>query len=46
VASDGGADPVLFHLSAGVHTLVFMQREDGTMLDKIVITSDLAAIPD
>jgi hypothetical protein len=39
------AEPVIFHLDAGIHTLVIKQREDGTKLDKILITNDRAYDP-
>jgi hypothetical protein len=39
------ADPVLFSLAAGTHTLVVKQREDGARLDRLLITSDLAFVP-
>jgi hypothetical protein len=39
------ADPVLFTLDAGIHTLVIKQREDGTKLDSILITNDRAYDP-
>ncbi len=34
-----------YTLSAGKHALKVMWREDGTKLDKLLITSDLAAVP-
>jgi hypothetical protein len=46
VNSRGGADPVVFYLQAGKHTLTIKQREDGTKLDKILITNDLGYIPE
>jgi hypothetical protein len=39
------ADPVMFPLSAGTHTIKVKQREDGTKLDKILFTNDLSYIP-
>jgi hypothetical protein len=39
------ADPVIFTLDAGIHTLVIKQREDGTKLDSIFITNDRAYDP-
>ena len=39
------ADPVLFSLAAGTHTLVVKQREDGARLDRLLVTSDLAFVP-
>ena len=41
-----GSDPVLFSLEAGQHTLTIKQREDGTKIDKILITKDLEYIPE
>jgi hypothetical protein len=41
----GGADPVVYSLAAGPHTLVIKQREDGTKIDRILITNDLAYVP-
>jgi hypothetical protein len=42
----GNPEPVIFYLEAGQHSLVIKQREDGTKLDKILITNDLAYIPE
>ena len=39
------ADPVIYHLEAGSHTLTIKQREDGTKIDKIVITNDENFVP-
>ena len=36
--SSSAQDPVLFNLSAGVHTLNFYLREDGARLDRIELT--------
>jgi len=33
------------HLAAGEHTLTILNREDGTKLDRILITSDAAYVP-
>ena len=41
-----GADPVVYYLEAGEHTLTIMQREDGTKIDQILITNDLSYIPE
>jgi hypothetical protein len=41
----GVANPALFFLQAGEHTLHIKQREDGTRIDKILITNDLDYIP-
>jgi len=38
-----GEDPVIFSLSKGEHTLKVRQREDGTKLDKLMITSNINA---
>jgi hypothetical protein len=40
VNSHNVADPRIYRLQAGRNTLTIMQREEGTQLDKIVITSD------
>jgi hypothetical protein len=40
-----GADPLLFNLTVGSHTFYLMQREDGTKLDKIIITKDFEFKP-
>jgi len=36
---------VTYPLSAGTHTLTFAYREDGTRLDRVLITNDLAFTP-
>ena len=41
VSHRGGADPVTYNLSAGKHTLLIKQREDGSKLDEFIITDDL-----
>ncbi|RLI72431.1 hypothetical protein DRO97_08900 [Archaeoglobales archaeon] len=38
-------DPVIFNLTAGVHTLKIKQREDGTKIDALIITNDLSFTP-
>ncbi|MCB9747816.1 MAG: fibronectin type III domain-containing protein [Candidatus Omnitrophica bacterium] len=45
VSSFGGADPVVFHLTAGIHTLHVKQRENGVKIDKLVVTNDLTLVP-
>jgi hypothetical protein len=45
VSGDGIADPLVFTLAAGPHTLVIKQREDGTRLDRLLVTSDRAFVP-
>ena len=40
-----GADPVIFRLTAGTHTLGIKNREWGSKLDKVIITSDLSFNP-
>ena len=40
-----GADPVVYSLGAGQHTLVIKHREDGAKLDRILITNDRAYVP-
>lgn len=38
VAHRGGADPISVYLSAGHHTLTVSHREDGTRLDRMLLT--------
>lgn len=38
-------DPVIFNLDAGIHQLKIKQREDGTKIDKVLITNDLDYAP-
>ena len=45
VNNRGGADPVVYSLGAGQHTLIIKQREDGTKIDRILITNDMQYIP-
>ena len=45
VSDRNGANPVTFELSAGTHTLSFLQREDGTKLDRVLITNNFAFVP-
>lgn len=40
-----GNNPVIFHLTAGTHTLGIKNREWGSKLDKVIITSDLSFNP-
>ena len=40
-----GSDPIVFHLTAGTHTLGIKNREWGSKLDKVIITSDLSFNP-
>ncbi len=46
IAAAGGADPRLYRLSAGHHTFYLMQREDGTLIDKLIITIDSNFVPE
>jgi len=39
------ADPVKFDLTEGVHTVRIKLREDGTKLDKLLLTNDVSFIP-
>jgi hypothetical protein len=41
VNHQGSANPVVYNLSTGKHTLLIEQREDGTKLDEFIITDDL-----
>jgi polygalacturonase len=46
VTNDAAGDAVvLFNLAAGAHTVQFAYREDGTKLDKVLITNDLSLVP-
>ncbi|MBI5364013.1 MAG: hypothetical protein HZA53_12590 [Planctomycetes bacterium] len=38
-------DPILWNLTAGSHTLRIRWREDGTKLDRVIVTSDPAYVP-
>ena len=38
-------DPVVFTLAAGDHTLRIKQREDGTKLDRLLITNNMSYVP-
>jgi len=38
-------DPLVFNLAAGSHTLRISGREDGTKLDRLLITNDIAFVP-
>jgi len=40
-----GPDPVMFTLAPGVHTIRIKLREDGTKLDKILLTNDTHSVP-
>jgi hypothetical protein len=42
----GGNDPHLFDLLPGTHTFHVIRRENGTLLDKIFITNQLALVPE
>ncbi|MBU1197568.1 hypothetical protein KJ765_03565 [Candidatus Micrarchaeota archaeon] len=42
---DPDIDPLLFSLAAGEHTLTIRNREDGTWLDRLLLTSDLDYVP-
>gem|GEM_PF-2782823 len=41
----GAVDPLLYRLQAGMHTFHLMQREDGTRIDKLIITKNLGFNP-
>ncbi|HHF53439.1 MAG TPA: DUF5123 domain-containing protein, partial [candidate division WOR-3 bacterium] len=43
--TDPEIDPVIFTLSEGEHTLRIKQREDGTKLDKLLVTNDIKYTP-
>jgi len=40
------SNPNIYHLAAGTHTLTIKQREDGTKIDKILITNNMGYVPD
>lgn len=40
-----GIDPVIFHLTAGTHTLGIKNREWGSKIDKVIITNNLGFNP-
>jgi hypothetical protein len=40
-SNDHGNETVIWTLSAGTHTLEIAKREDGVLLDAIVITDDV-----
>jgi hypothetical protein len=41
----GVADPVYLNLTGGTHMLTIKQREDGTKIDKLILTNDLGSVP-
>jgi len=43
--SDSGGQLVTFSLAAGTHTLSIAYREDGTRLDRVLVTNDPAFVP-
>jgi hypothetical protein len=43
--SDNASLPIIFYLDEGTHSLIIKQREDGTKLDKILITNDIEYLP-
>jgi PKD repeat protein len=43
--SGAGNAVVTFPLSVGAHTLTFAYREDGTRLDRVLVTNDPAFVP-
>ena len=38
-------DPVMFYLASGVHTIKMKVREDGTKLDRMLLTNDQTFVP-
>jgi arylsulfatase A-like enzyme len=38
-------DPVMFYLTSGIHTIKIKVREDGTKLDRILLTNDQTFVP-
>ncbi|MDH4232603.1 MAG: putative Ig domain-containing protein, partial [Nitrospirota bacterium] len=45
VNNRGVADPVVYPLTAGQHTLIVKQREDGTKIDRILVTNNMQYVP-
>ncbi|MBK7877393.1 MAG: hypothetical protein IPJ77_16925 [Planctomycetes bacterium] len=45
VNNSGAQDPVLWNLTSGNHTLRIRWREDGARLDRVIVTSDPAYVP-
>ncbi len=41
-----GTEPVIYHLAAGQHVLTLYQREDGTKIDKFLITKNIEYVPE
>ncbi|MGD9216830.1 MAG: PKD domain-containing protein [Desulfobacteraceae bacterium] len=46
VNAPGSTEPVIYHLESGQHTLTLYQREDGTKIDKFLITKDMGFVPE
>ena len=40
------ADPAQFNLTEGIHTITIKVREDGTKLDKMILTNDINFVPE
>jgi hypothetical protein len=45
VNNNAGLDPVIFNLIEGMNTINVILREDGTKLDKMLLTNDLNYVP-
>ena len=45
VNQKNGIDPIVYSLGGGQHTLIIKQREDGTKIDRILITNDMQYVP-
>ena len=45
LVNGNGQDPLISNLAAGTHTLKISGREDGTKLDRILITNDMEFVP-
>lgn len=46
VTDDASSDiPVVVNLAAGAHTISYAYREDGALLDRVLITNDLNLVP-
>ena len=45
VNNRGDSNPVVYYLAVGEHTLTIKKREDGTIIDKIIVTNDMVMFP-
>ena len=40
------SEPLVYNFDVGVHTLTIKQREAGTKVDRILVTDDIAYVPE